>query len=160
MSSIMYFHDIYGILNDKNNNYKPILPYVCSSSSPTRLHSSVPLPYPRLLTRVPRPSNHKKNFKMKFEGNKSRNKSSSLKCASSSNEKKYKGSKPLCSKCNRYHEGNCREFKCFKCGKPGHSPNECSAPIRCFECNELGHMRFNCPKIKGKKPEGSRKAKG
>ncbi|XP_024962256.1 uncharacterized protein C683.02c-like [Cynara cardunculus var. scolymus] len=58
-----------------------------------------------------------------------------------------------CSKCRTKHHGPCTTnstpTKCFKCGKPGHSRNEC--PIKgsiCFGCGEPGHIMNACPKTK------------
>ncbi|XP_024973952.1 uncharacterized protein C683.02c-like [Cynara cardunculus var. scolymus] len=78
-----------------------------------------------------------------------------------------------CSKCRTKHHGPCapnpNPAKCFKCGKSGHTRNECpikepicygcgkpghtrnECPMKgpvCFECGELGHIRNNCPKVK------------
>ncbi|XP_024964240.1 DNA-binding protein HEXBP-like [Cynara cardunculus var. scolymus] len=51
-----------------------------------------------------------------------------------------------CSKCRTKHHDPCTTnptpAKCFKCGKPGHTRNECpiKGPI-CFGCGEPGHFR-------------------
>ncbi|GKE70730.1 putative reverse transcriptase domain-containing protein [Tanacetum coccineum] len=39
--------------------------------------------------------------------------------AGTSEKKQYRGSKPLCSKCNYHHDGPCAP-KCYKCNKVGH----------------------------------------
>ncbi|XP_024973906.1 uncharacterized protein LOC112512261 [Cynara cardunculus var. scolymus] len=58
-----------------------------------------------------------------------------------------------CPKCRMKHHGPCTTnftpAKCFKCGKPGHTRNECpiKGPI-CFGCGEPGHFRNDCPKMK------------
>nr|GEV14166.1 putative reverse transcriptase domain-containing protein [Tanacetum cinerariifolium] len=44
--------------------------------------------------------------------------------AGSGEKKPYGGSKPLCSKCNYYHDGPCAP-KCRKCNKVGHLARDC-----------------------------------
>ncbi|XP_024986562.1 uncharacterized protein LOC112521804 [Cynara cardunculus var. scolymus] len=72
-----------------------------------------------------------------------------------------------CPKCCSKHHGLCSTnstpTKCFKCGKAGHTRNECpiKGPI-CFGCGEQGHFKNDCQKLKtggsqGRK-EGSPKA--
>ncbi|GKF33559.1 reverse transcriptase domain-containing protein, partial [Tanacetum coccineum] len=53
-------------------------------------------------------------------------------------KKPYRGSKPLCAKCNYHHEGPCAP-KCHKCNKVGH-----------FACDyrSTGHFKRECPKLK------------
>ncbi|XP_024992449.1 uncharacterized protein LOC112526393 [Cynara cardunculus var. scolymus] len=74
-----------------------------------------------------------------------------------------------CPKCRSKHHGPCSTnstpTKCFKCGKAGHTRNECpiKGPI-CFGCRELGHFKNDCQKLKtgggqGRK-EGVPKATG
>ncbi|XP_024979033.1 uncharacterized protein LOC112516247 [Cynara cardunculus var. scolymus] len=74
-----------------------------------------------------------------------------------------------CPKCRSKHHGPCSTnstpTKCFKCGKAGHTRNECpiKGPI-CFECGEPGHFKSDCQKLKtggsqGRK-EGAPKAIG
>nr|GEW03705.1 NADH dehydrogenase subunit 9, mitochondrial [Tanacetum cinerariifolium] len=41
--------------------------------------------------------------------------------------KPYRGSKPLCSKCNYYHDGPCAP-KCHKCNRVGHLACDCRNP--------------------------------
>ncbi|GJQ92639.1 putative reverse transcriptase domain-containing protein [Tanacetum coccineum] len=45
--------------------------------------------------------------------------------AGSGEKKPYGGSKPLCSKCNYHHDGQCQKATCFKCGAQGHFKREC-----------------------------------
>ncbi|XP_024989348.1 uncharacterized protein LOC112523908 [Cynara cardunculus var. scolymus] len=67
-----------------------------------------------------------------------------------------------CSKCRTKHHGPCTTnptpAKCFKCGKPDHTRNECpiKGPI-CFGCGEPGHFRNDCPKMKDGGVRGEKK---
>ncbi|GJX28685.1 putative reverse transcriptase domain-containing protein [Tanacetum coccineum] len=45
----------------------------------------------------------------------------------SGEKKPYKGSKPLCAKCNYHHDGPCAP-KCYKCNRFGHLARECRNP--------------------------------
>ncbi|GJS14031.1 putative reverse transcriptase domain-containing protein [Tanacetum coccineum] len=73
-----------------------------------------------------------------------------------SREKKpYKGSKPLCPKCNYHHDGECAP-KCTNCKKVGHLTKDCWHPINannqrtitCYKCRNQGHYRSDCPVLK------------
>ncbi|GJY07644.1 putative reverse transcriptase domain-containing protein [Tanacetum coccineum] len=44
--------------------------------------------------------------------------------AGSGEKKPYGGSKPLCSKCNYHHDGQCA-LKCHKCNRVGHLACDC-----------------------------------
>ncbi|GKC26014.1 hypothetical protein Tco_1028164, partial [Tanacetum coccineum] len=82
-----------------------------------------------------------------------------------SGEKKlYKGSKPLCSKCNYHHNGQCAP-KCRKCNRVGHLAHnyrsatnantannqrgtEAGQKATCFEYGGHGHFKRECLKLK------------
>ncbi|GJU52229.1 putative reverse transcriptase domain-containing protein [Tanacetum coccineum] len=40
-------------------------------------------------------------------------------------KKPYRGSKPLCSKCNYHHDGQCQKPTCYECGAQGHFKRDC-----------------------------------
>ncbi|GJX05046.1 reverse transcriptase domain-containing protein [Tanacetum coccineum] len=82
----------------------------------------------------------------------------------SGEKKPYGGSKPLCPKCNYYHDGPCAP-KCHKCNKVGHLARDCRSTINanpannqrgtgagqkptCYECGAQGHFKRECPKLK------------
>nr|GEY49432.1 putative reverse transcriptase domain-containing protein [Tanacetum cinerariifolium] len=73
----------------------------------------------------------------------------------SGKKKPYKGSKPLCPKCNYHHDGECVP-KCTNCKKVGHLTKDCWHPINannqrtitCYECGNQGHYRSDCPILK------------
>ncbi|GJZ31050.1 putative reverse transcriptase domain-containing protein, partial [Tanacetum coccineum] len=87
--------------------------------------------------------------------------------ARSGDKKAYGGSRPLCSKCNYYHDGPCA-LKCYKCNKYGHIARDCRGtgndnninnqkgtgsgqkPI-CFKCGAQGHFKKDCPRMKNNK---------
>ncbi|GKB85239.1 putative reverse transcriptase domain-containing protein, partial [Tanacetum coccineum] len=82
----------------------------------------------------------------------------------SSEKKPYEGSKPLCPKCNYYHDGPFA-LKCHKCNRVGHLARDCRSPANtnasnnqrgtragqkptCYECGAQGHFKRDCPKLK------------
>ncbi|GJR40426.1 putative reverse transcriptase domain-containing protein, partial [Tanacetum coccineum] len=89
----------------------------------------------------------------------------------SGKNKPYGGSKPLCSKCNYYHDGPCAP-KCHKCNKVGHFARDCRSTENannanhqrgtgsgqkptCFECGAQGHFKRECPKLKNNNNYGN-----
>ncbi|GJZ18046.1 putative reverse transcriptase domain-containing protein [Tanacetum coccineum] len=82
--------------------------------------------------------------------------------AGSGKKKPYGGSKPLCSKCNYHHDGQCAP-KCHKCNRVGHLAQDCRSPTNannnnnnnqrapranpgvftCFECGAQGAAGTN-----------------
>ncbi|GKA17041.1 putative reverse transcriptase domain-containing protein [Tanacetum coccineum] len=83
--------------------------------------------------------------------------------AGSGEKKPYGGSKPLCSKCNYHHDGQCAP-KCHKCNRVGHLARDCRSTANantannqrgtgagqkptCFECGAQGHFKRECPKL-------------
>ncbi|GJZ34963.1 putative reverse transcriptase domain-containing protein [Tanacetum coccineum] len=86
--------------------------------------------------------------------------------AGSGEKKPYGGSKPLCSKCNYHHDGQCAP-KCHKCNRVGHLARDCRSTTNantannqrgtgagqkptCYECGAQGHFKRDCPKLKNK----------
>ncbi|GKB32730.1 putative reverse transcriptase domain-containing protein, partial [Tanacetum coccineum] len=83
--------------------------------------------------------------------------------AGSGKKKPYGGSKPLCSKCNYHHNGQCAP-KCHKCNRVGHLPRlwvmqnaniaiqpKGTGEVRkatCFECGAQDISRGMSPKLK------------
>ncbi|GJW18314.1 putative reverse transcriptase domain-containing protein [Tanacetum coccineum] len=84
--------------------------------------------------------------------------------AGSGKKKPYRGSKPLCAKCNYHHDGPCAP-KCHKCNKVGHFSRDCRSTANannannqkgigsgqkptCYECGVQGHFKRECPKLK------------
>nr|GFC16820.1 hypothetical protein [Tanacetum cinerariifolium] len=88
-----------------------------------------------------------------------------------SGEKPYRGTKPLCPKCNFYHNGPCRP-KCTNCKRAGHIARDCRNQAAnpnnnnnnnnrratvayqgvptCFECGAQGHYKRNCLRLENK----------
>ncbi|GKC34984.1 reverse transcriptase domain-containing protein [Tanacetum coccineum] len=84
--------------------------------------------------------------------------------AGSGEKKPYGRSKPLCSKCNYHHDGQCAP-KCHKCNRVGHLACDYKSTANantannqrgigvgqkatCFECKARGHFKRECPKLK------------
>nr|GFC58418.1 hypothetical protein [Tanacetum cinerariifolium]GFC58517.1 hypothetical protein [Tanacetum cinerariifolium] len=75
--------------------------------------------------------------------------------ATSGGKKQYRGSRPLCAKCNYHHDGPCAP-KCHNCNKSGHfvrdyrvtantnnannqRGTELGQKLTCYECGVKGH---------------------
>ncbi|GJV54837.1 putative reverse transcriptase domain-containing protein [Tanacetum coccineum] len=86
-------------------------------------------------------------------------------------KKQYRGSKPLCSKCNYHHDGPCAP-RCHKCNKVGHLARDCrstttannannqrgtgsSQKPTCYECGVQGHFKRECRKMKNNNNRGN-----
>ncbi|GJR61341.1 putative reverse transcriptase domain-containing protein [Tanacetum coccineum] len=54
--------------------------------------------------------------------------------AGSGEKKPYGGSKPLCSKCNYHHDGQCAP-KCHKCNRAGHLARDCRSTANANTAN-------------------------
>ncbi|GKD53219.1 putative reverse transcriptase domain-containing protein [Tanacetum coccineum] len=84
--------------------------------------------------------------------------------AGSGEKKPYGWSKPLCSKCNYHHDGQCAP-KCHKCNRVCHLARDYRSTANvntannqrgtgagqkptCFECGSQGHFKRECPKLK------------
>nr|GFC59969.1 hypothetical protein [Tanacetum cinerariifolium] len=53
----------------------------------------------------------------------------------SGDKKPYEGSKPLCSKCNYHHDGQC-DPKCHKCNRVGHLALDCRSTANANTANK------------------------
>ncbi|GJV52914.1 putative reverse transcriptase domain-containing protein [Tanacetum coccineum] len=97
-------------------------------------------------------------------GNNKRQNTGRAYAAGSGEKKPYGGSKPLCSKCNYHHDGQCAP-KCHKCNRVGHLAHDCRSTANantvnnqrgtragqkpnCYECGAQGHFKRDCPKLK------------
>ncbi|GJX45092.1 putative reverse transcriptase domain-containing protein [Tanacetum coccineum] len=86
-------------------------------------------------------------------------------------KKLYRGSKPLCPKCNYHQDGSCAP-KCHKCNRVGHLARDCRSPANanttnnqrgtrtgqkpaCYECGAQGHFKRECPKLKNNNNRGN-----
>ncbi|GJY03306.1 reverse transcriptase domain-containing protein [Tanacetum coccineum] len=84
-------------------------------------------------------------------------------------KKPYRGSKPLCAKCNYHYDGPCAP-KCHKCNRVGHLAHDCRSPANtnasnnqrgtragqkptCYECGNQGHYKSDCPEFKNRNHE-------
>nr|GEY01667.1 putative reverse transcriptase domain-containing protein [Tanacetum cinerariifolium] len=103
--------------------------------------------------------------------------------AAGSGEKPYRGTKPLCLKCNFYHDGPCHP-KCTNYKRIGHIARDCRSRAAntnnnnnnnnynnrrataayqgvptCFECRAQGHFKNNFPKL-GNRNKGNQNQDG
>nr|GEY57937.1 putative reverse transcriptase domain-containing protein [Tanacetum cinerariifolium] len=94
----------------------------------------------------------------------------------SGEKKSYRGSKPLCPKCNYHHDGPCAP-KCYKCNKVGHFARDCRSTENtnnannqrgtesgqkstCYERGVQGHFKRECPKLKNNNNHGNQSGRG
>nr|GEU65327.1 putative reverse transcriptase domain-containing protein [Tanacetum cinerariifolium] len=99
----------------------------------------------KMLTYAERQAEHKKNFNDTSRNNQNqqqpfkRNNVTRAYTAGPGDKKNYGGTKPLCPKCNYYHDGPSAP-KCTNCKKIGHLARECKG--------RPGHYKSDCPKLK------------
>nr|GFB19194.1 hypothetical protein [Tanacetum cinerariifolium] len=94
-----------------------------------------------------------------------------LKVKASGEKKQYRGSRPLCAKCNYHHDGPCAT-KCRNYNKIGHSARDYRSEANtnnannqrgtglgqrpaCYECGVQGHFKRECPKLKNNNNHGN-----
>nr|GEV32137.1 hypothetical protein [Tanacetum cinerariifolium] len=85
-------------------------------------------------------------------------------------KKPYRGSKPLCPKCNYHHDEQCAR-KCTNCKRTSHLAQGCRSQsttnnnqraqgknqrvLTCFECGAQGNFKSNYAKLKNKNQAGN-----
>nr|GEY44974.1 putative reverse transcriptase domain-containing protein [Tanacetum cinerariifolium] len=62
--------------------------------------------------------------------------------AAGSGEKPYKGTKPLCPKCNFYHDGPCRP-RCTNCKRTGHIARDCRSQLTPTTTTSTGEPQWH-----------------
>nr|GEV88842.1 putative reverse transcriptase domain-containing protein [Tanacetum cinerariifolium] len=95
--------------------------------------------------------------------------------ATSGEKEQYRGSKPLCAKCNYHYDGPCAP-KCHKCNKVCHFACDCRSTANtnnvnnqrgtgsgqkptCYECGVQGNFKRECLKLKNKNNHGNQGGK-
>nr|GEX21026.1 reverse transcriptase domain-containing protein [Tanacetum cinerariifolium] len=130
----------------------------------------------KMLTHAERQAEHKRKFDDTSRNTQhqqqsfKRNNMARAYTAGPGDKKHYRGTKPLCPKCNYHHDGPCAP-KCTNCKKIGHLAHKCKGRpaaannnqnnnnnqraqwenargITCYECGVLGHYKSDCPKLK------------
>nr|GFA30706.1 hypothetical protein [Tanacetum cinerariifolium] len=111
-----------------------------------------------------RPKTMQEEIEMANELIDKRNNSWAERQAENKRKKSYRGSKPLCPKCNYHHDGPCAP-KCYKCNKVSHIARDCRGSTNvntannqmgngtgqkptCYECGSQRHFRKDCQKLK------------
>lgn len=99
--------------------------------------------------------------KRKFEGSPGSSKKAKTEVSKNKHDRPKK-QKKKCDKCNKKHLGDCSISGCFRCGKPGHVLQNCTAQAQpdtrtCYICGEVGHISLKCPKSKTNGPKLKRK---
>lgn len=58
----------------------------------------------------------------------------------------YSRQPPFCRRCRRYghNDGGCKEQRCLRCAKLGHTAKECSVPKTCHSCGSSDHLMREC----------------
>ncbi|XP_022013787.1 zinc finger CCHC domain-containing protein 7-like [Helianthus annuus] len=87
-------------------------------------------------------------------------------------KKQYKGTTPLCNKCNGHHQAHLQCRLCVSCGRVGHLASACRSnpnqggpnkpqanpaqahfpPGSCYNCGKMGHFMNKCPKLANANP--------
>nr|GEV29971.1 retrotransposon protein, putative, Ty3-gypsy subclass [Tanacetum cinerariifolium] len=124
----------------------------------------------KIHTIVERQANNKQKFEDTLQNNQNqqqpfkRNNVAQAYIAGPGEKKPYKGSKPLCPKCNYHHDGSC-VTKCTNCKRIGHLARDCKSwpdaannnqraqginqrVFTYFECGVQSHFRNDCLKLK------------
>ncbi|GJU64929.1 putative reverse transcriptase domain-containing protein [Tanacetum coccineum] len=93
--------------------------------------------------------------------------------AGTGEKKPYRGSKPLCAKCNYHHDGPCAP-ECHKCNRVSHLARDCRSLTNtnasnnqrgteagqkptCYECGNQGHYKSDYPELKNQNHENQAK---
>nr|GFC90141.1 hypothetical protein [Tanacetum cinerariifolium] len=76
--------------------------------------------------------------------------------AAGSGEKPYRGTKPLCPKCNFYHDGPSRDCR-NQAANPNYNNNNnrrdtvaYQRVLTCFECGAQGHFKNKCSRLRNR----------